>query len=60
MTEDGPGYLVHDEPDVGFNAVDLYVSFIGSQFIGEIVVIGIHERPDDDGGGLGIVIDHGV
>lgn len=32
--ENREGHLVHDEPDIGFNAFDLYVGFIGSQFIG--------------------------
>lgn len=61
----GSGYLisenrardfVHDEPDIGFNATDFNVSFIGSQFIGWIIVIRIHKRTDDDSSCLSIVV----
>lgn len=55
--ENREGHLVHDEPDIGFNAFDLYVGFIGSQFIGRAAAVGIYERPYDDSSGLGIVID---
>ena len=45
LSQDRTGYCVHDEPDIGLHAFGFYVSFIGSQFMGMIVVIGIHERP---------------
>ena len=52
--------VFHDEPDIGFDTFDLDVSFIGGQFIGGIVIKGIHEGADEYSGCFGIVVDHGV
>ena len=60
ISQDRTGYCVHDEPDIGLHAFDFYVSFIGRQFMGRIVVIGIHERPSEDSSSFGIVVYHGV
>lgn len=60
ITQNRSGHPVNDEPDIGFHAFDLDVGFISGQFMGRIVVIGIHERPDEDSGGFGIVIHHSV
>ena len=46
IAEDGTGYFVHDEPDVGFHASDLDIGLIGRKFIGGLVVIGIYKGTD--------------
>lgn len=60
ITQNRSGHSVNDEPDIGFHAFDLDVGLISGQFIGRVVVIGIHERADKDSRSFGIVIHHGV
>lgn len=60
ITEDGAGYFIHDEPEVGFPSPDLDIGFISGEFVGGLVIIGIHEGADEDCRRLGIVIDHGM
>ena len=60
IAEDGAGYFIHDEPDIGFDAVDLDIGLIRDEFIRGLIVIGIHEGTDNDRSRFGIVIDHGM
>ena len=60
ITEDGAGYFIHDEPDIGFHATDLDIGFISYKLVRGLVVIGIHEGADNDCGRFGIVIDHSM
>ena len=60
IAEDGAGYFTHDEPDIGFNAVDLDIGLIRDEFIRGFIVIGIHKVTDNDCSRFGIVIDYGM
>ena len=60
VSEDGARYFVHDKPDVSLHALDFDVGLISSQLVGRVVVIGVHERTDEYGGGFGIIVDHGM
>lgn len=60
ISQDRTGDFIHDEPDISFLSPDFDISFIGSQFLGGLIIVGIHEGSDDDGSGFRIVVDHGV
>ena len=60
IAEDGAGYFIHDEPDIGFDAVDLDIGLIRDEFIRGFIVIGIHKGTDNDRSRFGIVIDRGM
>ena len=57
IADDGAGGGVHDEPDIGFDAADLNVSFIGCEHIIFSVRILIHKGLDADSGGFAVVGD---
>ena len=56
----GAGHLIHDEPDIGFQAIDLDVGLIANHVVRGIVIIGVHKRSDDDSRSFGVVVDHGM
>ena len=58
IAKDRAGHFIHDEPDVGFDAADLDISLISYEFVGGLVIIGIHEWADNDCSRFSIVIDH--
>ena len=60
ITKDGAGDSVSNEPDISFNPFDLDVGLVSGQFVGWFVIKGINKRTHEDGGCLGIVVDHGM
>ena len=57
IAKDGPGYRIHDEPDVSFDPSDFDVSFIGNEGGSAFIVVVVNERLDDKGGSPGVVGD---
>lgn len=55
VTENGTGGSVHNKPDVAFDAVDLDIGLIGSEYRRFRVFIMVHKGLDDHGGCFGIV-----
>ena len=57
IADDGTGGSIHDEPDVGFDATDLDVSFVSSEDITFFVRILIYKWLYTDGSGFAVVGD---
>lgn len=55
VTENGAGGGVHNKPDVAFDAADLNIGFIGSEYRRFRVIIMVNKGFDDHGGCSGIV-----
>ena len=57
IADDGTGGSVHNEPDVGSDAADLYVGFIGSEHRTFFVGIEVNKGLDADSGCFAVVGD---
>ena len=57
ITDDGTAGSVHNEPDVGFDAADFDVGFIGDKCFPFVIGILINKRLDADSGSFAVVGD---
>ena len=57
VAEDGACGGAHDEPDVGFDAADFDVGFIGGEDFSFFVGVVVHKGLDADGGSFAVVGD---
>ena len=55
IANDGACGSIHDEPDVGFNATDFYVGFIGSEDIPFFVRVLVNKGLDTDSSSFTVV-----
>ena len=57
ITDDGAGGGIHDEPDVGFDAADIDISFVSCENISFFVRVLVDKGFDADGCGFAVVGD---
>lgn len=57
VTDNGTVGSIHDKPDIGFDAADVDISFVGNEGSSFLVQILVHKGFDTDGGGFAVIGD---